>query len=395
MGLCALCEATITVGNDSEEHLIPNALGGRRKVSGFLCRDCNSATGDTWDAELAKQLLPLCLLLDVVRERGDPPGLRVETSAGERLTIGPNGALTRSAPVFTQAPSPSGKTSYHLEARTMHEARQILMDLKRKHPEIDVEATLAGARMVETYPRGAVGHDLSIGGELAGRSMVKSSLAWAFANGVDWAACEGALGYVRDNGAPPCFGYYHDTDLIHGRRAGVPLHCLSVEADAATGLILGYGEYFGFHRFVCLLGEGYRGPAIRSTYAIDPRTGAGLDLHVRIPFSRSDIEDIYAYRRTKSEDMKRAADAILGPAMQARMDAERKRVVSLAIDEAFASCGAKPGDELTAEQIQKLALVAAQKVTPFVLHQVRGLPRDVVAAVRSGSVPPEPPGRDG
>jgi hypothetical protein len=108
----------------------------------------------------------------------------------------------------------------------MDEARQILMDLKRKYPEIDVDATLAGAQMVETYPRGAVGHDFSIGGELAGRSMVKSSLAWAFTNGVDWAACDKALGYLRANGAPACFGYYHDTDLILGRPAGVPLHCL-------------------------------------------------------------------------------------------------------------------------------------------------------------------------
>jgi hypothetical protein len=85
----------------------------------------------------------------------DPPGLRVETSAGERLTIGPNGTLARSAPVFTRTPSPSGKTHYHVEARTMDEARQILMDLKRKHPEIDVDATLAEAQMVETYPQGA------------------------------------------------------------------------------------------------------------------------------------------------------------------------------------------------------------------------------------------------
>jgi HNH endonuclease len=388
VGICALCEATITAENDSEEHLIPNALGGRRKVSGFLCRDCNSATGDSWDAELAEQLLPLCLLLDILRERGEPPGLRVATSAGERLTIGPNGTLARSAPVVTRTPSPSRKTQYHVEARTTDESRQILRDLKRKHPEIDVDATLARAQMVETYPQAAVGHDLSIGGELAGRSMVKSSLAWAFANGIDWAACDKALGYLRADGAPPCFGYYHDTDLILGRPAGVPLHCLSVEADTTTGLILGYGEYFGFHRFVCLLGERYRGPAIRSTYTIDPRTGAGLDLHVHIPFSRSDIEDIYDYKRTKVEDLTRAADAILGPAMQARMDAERTRVVSQAIDAAFSSCGAKPGEELTAEQIWKLALVAAQKVTPFVLHQVRGLPPDVVAAAaRSGPGP--------
>ena len=162
-------------------------------------------------------------------------------------------------------------------------------------------------------------------------------------NGVDWAACENALTYLRGSENAP-FGYYHDTDLIEGRPAGVPLHCISIDASPTTGLILGYGEYFGFHRLVCLLGEDYRRPAIRNTYAIDPRTGTELDLLVLIPFSREDIDDIYAYRRTKLADIKRAADAILGPAMQARMDAERKRVTSEAIDEAFASCGAKPGE---------------------------------------------------
>jgi hypothetical protein len=93
VGRCVLCESTITEETDSEEHLIPNAIGGRKKVSGFLCRKCNSTAGDSWYAELARQLLPLCLLMDVSRERGDPPSLRVETTAGERLTIGPNGVL--------------------------------------------------------------------------------------------------------------------------------------------------------------------------------------------------------------------------------------------------------------------------------------------------------------
>lgn len=105
------------------------------------------------------------------------------------LTIGPNGTLSRSAPGFKTFPSPSGGTQYRIEARTMEEARHRVSDLKRKHPEIDVEATLAGAQMVETYPQGWVRHDLSIGGDLAGRSMVKSCLAWAFANGVEWGLC--------------------------------------------------------------------------------------------------------------------------------------------------------------------------------------------------------------
>lgn len=396
MRSCALCEIAITAENDSDEHLVLNALGGRRKVSGFLCRDCNSRTGETWDAALAEQLLPLCLLLDVARERGEPPSLRVVTSASERLTIGPNGTLSRSAPGFRAAPSPSGGTQYRIEARTMEEARRRVSDLKRKHPEIDVEATLAGAQMVETYPQGWVGHDLSIGGELAGRSMVKSCLAWAFANGVEWARCRKALDYLRGGGADPPFGYYHDTDLVEGRPAGVPFHCLALDANPVSGLILGYGEYFGFHRFVCLLGEGYGGPAVRGSYAFDPRTGAEIDVTVRLPFLRADIDDICAYRRTKLDDLKRAADAILGQAMHARHEAERARVAGKAIDEAFAMCGATPGEMLTEAQRQKLFLSIAQKIAPFVLQQMKGMPPNLVPAASpiNTDLLAEDPGKD-
>ena len=285
------------------------------------------------------------------------------TSAGERLTIGPNGTLSRLATGFKAAPSPSGGTQYRIEARTTEEARRRVSELKRKHPEIDVEATLASAQMVETYPQGWVGHDLSIGGELAGRSMVKSCLAWAFANGVEWALCRKALDCLR-GGADPPFGYYHDTDLVEGRPAGVPFNCPALDANPVGGLILGYGEYFGFHRFVCLLGEDYGGPAVRGSYALDPRTGAEIDVTVRLPFLRADIDDIYAYNRTKPDDLKRAADAILGPAMQARHEAERARVASRAIDQAFATCGASPGEMLMEAQRQKLFLSIAQKIAP-------------------------------
>jgi hypothetical protein len=87
-------------------------------------------------------LLPLCLLMDISRERGEPPTLKVETTAGERLTIGPNGSLSLSSPEFVATPLPSGGTQYQMQyqikPRTMAEARRIVTDLKRKHPEIEV-----------------------------------------------------------------------------------------------------------------------------------------------------------------------------------------------------------------------------------------------------------------
>jgi hypothetical protein len=154
---------------------------------------------------------------------------------------------------------------------------------------------------------------------------------------------------------------------------------------------------------VCLLGEAYEGPAIRKAYAIDPRTGKKLDLTVRITFSREDMEAIYAYKCTRLDDLKRAADAILGPMMQARMEAAQRQVITKALDEARASCGAKPGEPPTPEQRWNFSRTAAEKIGPFLLHQMRGLPLkdlppDVRAAIQARPQDPSrkaPPRREG
>ena len=53
---CAFCAKEFTDSNTSKEHIIPNAVGGRKTVGSFICVDCNNLTGAAWDKELANQL---------------------------------------------------------------------------------------------------------------------------------------------------------------------------------------------------------------------------------------------------------------------------------------------------------------------------------------------------
>ena len=368
---CALCEAEFDTENESAEHLIPNAIGGRRKVMGFICRECNSSAGETWDAEVARQLLWLSLMVGVSRERGQLPSLKVITTADERLTIRSDGSLALSDPSFKEAQLAEGRTSYRIQARSMNEAQRMMEGLKRKHPEIDVDSLLAQAEVAETYPRGAIRHDFEFGGELGGRSIVKSCMALAFDSGIDWAVCEPGLNYLRKNNAPACFGYYQERDLVAQRVEGVPLHCVAVRANPESGLVLAYAEYFGIHRIVACLGENYEGAPVVAVYAIDPRDGKGLNVHVDLAFQRSDIDDIYAYKRVSSDAMKHAVSAIIGPILQCRHAEERDQVLKLAVKKAFESCGAKPGEMLAEEHIKRISQSVAESMASFILHGIR------------------------
>jgi hypothetical protein len=251
------------------------------------------------------------------------------------------------------------------------EARQLLQGLKRNNPDIDVEAQLAKVKVERSYPRGAVQFELGFGGELAGRSLVKSVLALAHWAGIPIDVCGDALGYLRMADGLPCFGYYFVDDLIVGRPDATPLHCIAIEANPATSLILGYAEYFGIHRAVACLGRGYSGEAVKRVYALDPRTGAELDLSVRLDFSPTDIEAVYDYKMDDVDGRQAAFGAVFGPALAARHQAEWARVSKEAFDFAWENCGAVEDEMLTSEHRRTIARLYAERVVPFILRSGR------------------------
>jgi hypothetical protein len=100
-GQCALCTAQITPEIDSGEHILLQALGGRKEVTGFICKPCNSKTGDSWDVELTNQLAHISIMHGVDRQRsGDLPSIKVKTAAGGELLMHADGSMTPVDPSF-------------------------------------------------------------------------------------------------------------------------------------------------------------------------------------------------------------------------------------------------------------------------------------------------------
>lgn len=236
--ICAICGKEIAEADDSDEHIINQAIGGRRTVRSLLHLACNNGAGRTWDAELAKQLQPLSLHFGVRRQRGSVPSMPITTTAGEELMLGPNGQLARRAkPDIKTTPAAGGKKNLFATVGTLSEARRLLEGLRRKNPEIDVEAELAKVEVRDSYASGAVQLKVGFGGELAGRSLVKSALALAKETGIPIDECGVALNYLRKADGVPCFGYYFVDDLVAGRPQGTPLHCVAIEANPTTAVV--------------------------------------------------------------------------------------------------------------------------------------------------------------
>ena len=70
------------------------------------------------------------------------------------------------------------------------------------------------------------------------------------------------------------------------------------------------------------LGRGYTGKAVKRVYALDPRSGAELELSVRLTFDEADIKAIYDYERDDAAGRQNAFGNVFGPALRAHQENE-------------------------------------------------------------------------
>jgi len=367
---CQLCPVDITEVNDSKEHIIPNAIGGRKKIKGFICKDCNSRSGDDWDAALGAQLNFLCLFFEIGRERGKPPSMTVDTSVGP-LKLHHDGTQSLIRPVYEVQQTDNGGT-LNIQARSLKEAGHLIQRAKSELPNLDVQAARDSLKILDDVSPRIVKASLNFGGEESGRSLVKSCLALAWTAGIEASQCSPAMEYLK-NGGEANFGFFYERDLILNRPIDSIFHCVAVVGDPESKMLLGYVEYFSAHRAVVCLSDQYIGKSFSKVYAIDPRTGTELDLRVELPFSATDMQAICNYEKIPDGAMLAAMEEVMRIGYTASMERQKTRVFEEAIAYGFANCGAKYGELLTEEQTRKLWLLIAEKLTPFFFQRITAI----------------------
>jgi hypothetical protein len=367
---CALCDKEITEENDTKEHLIPNAIGGRRKIKEFICESCNNISGGIWESELAKQFNPLSLFFGIRREREKVPSQLFETTGGDKLKLNFDGSMDIEKPFYLETSLECGAgIEIKILARSTLEAKKILQGVKRKYPQIDVTELLNSAKAESFYCPDMLKFDLSFGGPEAGRSIVKSALALAVSSGIPASICLEAKNYLKYEKHEACFGYFYEFDLVKNRPEGIPFHCVSIKGCSKTKQVIGYVEYFGVQRVVLCLSSSYEGEYISNTYAIDPVTGKELSLDIELNLSNEEIREAYDYKKIPDGSIEDAFNEVIPTGMKILLKKEKERVINEAVAHAFENCGVKEGEILMPEHVNKLTDLMMEKLTPFIRHQ--------------------------
>jgi len=368
---CALCESSLTGKSRSKEHVIPNAIGGRKKTTGFICNTCNNKLGEKWDSELAKQLNWFSLAVGISRERGEPPKQVVQTVEGEKYWLLSDGSFAPEKSSYTEEDQ-GGAIKISLTAKTIGEAKQRLKGISRKYPNFDIEKALDELQVKTDYLDSPLHVSLSLGGPDAGRSLVKTAFAFASACGVAHNECDKAIQYLLDESLEEIpFGFSYLSDFIQNRPKEKVFHCVSLHGDPKTKKLWSYIEYFGIFRVVVLLSDSYSGAYKNEIYSVDPIDGSSVGVRVKAEVSAEELALIWSGGGYSHDSYKAAADYALPIILKRGSSRTLDRTVKEGFDHAAKQLGIKEGEIIPKEKAAEFTAFMMEKVSPYIEHLVR------------------------
>jgi len=145
--ICHGCEVGLNASNNSDAHIIPNALGGRLAPRGILCRKCNTELAGLVDIALVRAFGPWPTLLNIPRQRGKNPPAMVETRDGYKVLVDPDGTMARLDPLYDATPTAEG-IKLEVGASNLKVLRQLLRRANKEFPQLDPVEAEKHARLI-------------------------------------------------------------------------------------------------------------------------------------------------------------------------------------------------------------------------------------------------------
>lgn len=374
---CFLCDLPFDDQNvkSSREHIIPQSIGGRDKVAGFICETCNRNKGNEWDNKLAQQLGQLSLLFKIKKERTEVRALKIETSAKKKYLVKNDGSIALTQPYFNDSKQLEGnRVEISIKANDEKEAIAQIMRAKKKYPKLETEKYLEQVKMRESYiDEHFIFSTGQLNDEPCEKSLVKTAISLAIKYGVPPEKCDYAKKYITGESEQYCFGYFYETDLILNRPQGVPLHCVFIKGDSNNHVLWAYIEYFSVHRGLVCLSTSYEGENFQEYYAINPKTAQKVNNLEFFPLSISKelLINIIQENKQSIQKIEEILHTIIPVQLSEDSENEYQRVLSKSINAAFKNCGAKEGEIIQGQHINKLVDSLLEELTPWINHNIK------------------------
>lgn len=292
MKTCYRCDEQLTKDNQSTEHIIINACGGRLKSKSLLCNKCNSFFGEDFDAELAEQTNYFANLLDIKRERGNPQDIDgVYSKSGIPATIQSGWKHNYSQPEIRKEDIDEKSIKLFIRARNPNEFRQIITGLKKRYPTIDVDETInSSERATINEPISFV---MKIGVDGTHKSITKTIINFFIYKGGDKSYIKNLIPYLEGKKDNKEILLYLPETKIYLPEVDEVSHLIKIVGNPFDRILYGYIELFNVFNYLIIINNEYDGHEIDYTYSYDLVKNLEIYPKIQLKISRSDLTNYF------------------------------------------------------------------------------------------------------
>jgi len=267
---CHGCGIRLNAENDSEAHIIPNALGGRLACKGLICRACNARLDRIADNALVQAFGAWPTLLNLSRQRGHNPSRTLDTRRGSKVRLEPDGSLTGAEVHYDVTPIVGGH-KVEISAGNMKTVRQLIKRVTKQFPLVDATSLEKHARRIKMSP----GDEIKLSLDFSPRAVFGGAVSvfWLFLLArtgqaiMSWSKLVECIEAVQRHGGT--FRYFvSGLPGLNGPSIDIG-HKIIVRSVPSTGELIAYLEILGVLQIGGLFAQGPAGQTIEHVYAFD------------------------------------------------------------------------------------------------------------------------------
>jgi len=291
---CWHCKEEITDKNKSEEHIIPNAIGGRLKSSDLICKPCNGGFGSEIDKKFIDQFKVICNLIDVNRQRGKAQDITVKSEEGEYYRER-KGDLKFRQPKTSLENIDEKSKKFKITGSRQKDVINALRKFQKEHPKVDVEEISSTLKRTRELVDQNTTINAPIINEETYRGALKVLINYCIQSGVEQRELNKGIqflkGEVQDFDIKP----FYAQDYKINKEVKSVLHSILIIGSKSEKILFGIAEFFNAYRYISILSDNYTGEDISKSYAYNVLTSKELIpiIEGQVSVTRSHIMDIF------------------------------------------------------------------------------------------------------
>lgn len=301
MNNCYSCNVLLDDKNISEEHIINNSIGGRRKSTRLLCKACNEKFGGTIDRTLQEQLGGFTDLLGVGRQR-KKENVRIAMKAddGTIKYVGPKlKPLNRLSYTL-----PGNKTVvlYAPEDKFEELKEKKIAELSKKF-KVDFVPYTELPDKTTYHIQNALSNeefDIGFGGPEFFRSVSKMAVNYYLWKDYDIKYCRDVIAVINGEKENTIAYFYYPKEVhyqIHTLAKDEVSHIIHIRGDQSRKMLYAYVELFSMQNVLVKFDMNYDGPEINDTYCLDLLNGIEIKKDVTIKLGKHHFEILHLIAR--------------------------------------------------------------------------------------------------